>query len=144
MRIWSGITFWFRASRRPHDGVGSAAVCRAQIKTRRRLQHPKGTRWIGGRNREVISDQILRPFPHSLHPPHLTTGKPHLDPVRVAGGAGEDRFDHTLGELAGSLVVLLHDADPLSGAEATAVRRHGYEFRPLAYQLPAHGTLAMT
>ena len=57
-RIWSGITFWFRASRHPYDGVGSAAVCRVQIKTRRRRQ----AEWIGGRNREVISDQIHSAF----------------------------------------------------------------------------------
>lgn len=42
----------------------------------------------------------------------------------MAGGAGENGFDHPFGELAGSLIVLLHNADPLSRAEATAFGWH--------------------
>ena len=55
LRIPPGISFRFRASRRPPAADDLAAVCRAQIKTKRLRQ----AEWIGAPNREVIPGGIL-------------------------------------------------------------------------------------
>ena len=68
---------------------------------------------------------LFRPH-HYLHPPHLPRREPDFYAMRMRRRPREQRRHHAARELAGRLILLLHDVHSQAGLNLGAVWEHGH------------------
>jgi hypothetical protein len=53
-------------------------------------------------------------IPNYFDPSYVSVCESHLDAMRMGGGTGKDPFDNSFGQLAGALILLLHDLNTIA------------------------------